>query len=159
MYTPDMSVMSLLLKKRYDSKWNRDFFYGKRKMLLSYFSFPKRNFWPFGCLWTEGDLLEEDIVLWRTDTYSGVVKGCFLSFLISFFFISKAALYQRHLLVSLYSSSFSWVICNWKLLGFLVTQSVHFRYSRSSLRSNILVIIVSAFKRDIVRTTDFITVK
>jgi hypothetical protein len=28
------------------------------------------------------------------------------------------------------------VICNCKLLGFLVTQSVHFRYSRSCLRSN-----------------------
>ncbi len=35
MYTPGMSVMSLLLKNRYESKWNIDFFYGKRKMLLS----------------------------------------------------------------------------------------------------------------------------
>jgi hypothetical protein len=31
---------------------------------------------------------------------------------------------------------FSWVICNCKLLGFLVTQSVHFCYPRSCLRSN-----------------------
>jgi hypothetical protein len=38
--------------------------------------------------------------------------------------------------VSLYSSSFSWVIYNCKLFGFLVTQSVHFHYSRSYLRSN-----------------------
>ncbi len=63
MYTPDMSVMSLLLKNRYESKRSRDFIYGKRKMHLSFFSFPKKNFCPFGCLRTEGDLLEEDIVL------------------------------------------------------------------------------------------------
>jgi hypothetical protein len=44
MSTPGMSVMSLLLKNRYESKRSRDFFYGKRKMLLSFFSFPKKNF-------------------------------------------------------------------------------------------------------------------
>jgi len=44
MYTPGMSVMSLLLKNRYESKRNRDFFYGKRKILSSFFSFPKKNF-------------------------------------------------------------------------------------------------------------------
>ncbi len=38
--------------------------------------------------------------------------------------------------MSLYHSSISWVICYCKLFGFLVTQSVHFRYSRSCLRSN-----------------------
>jgi hypothetical protein len=58
-----MSVMSLLLKNRYESKKSRDFFYGKRKMLLFIFSFPKKNFFPFGSLRTEGDLLEKDIVL------------------------------------------------------------------------------------------------
>jgi hypothetical protein len=48
MYTPGMSVMSLILKNRYDSKRSRDFVYGKRKMHLLFFSFLKKNFCPFG---------------------------------------------------------------------------------------------------------------
>jgi hypothetical protein len=63
MYTPGMSVMSLLLKNRYESKRSRDVFYGKRKIPLSFFSFLEKNFYPFGSLRPEGDLLEEDIVL------------------------------------------------------------------------------------------------
>ncbi len=60
--TPGMSVMSVLLKNRYESKRSRDFFFGKRKMLCLFSLFLKR-ICPFGSLRPEGDLLEEDIVL------------------------------------------------------------------------------------------------
>ena len=62
MYTPGMSVMSLLLKNRYENKRIEISFMEKENAFV-FFSFPKKNFCPFGCLRTEGDLLEEDIVL------------------------------------------------------------------------------------------------
>ena len=43
MYTPGMSVMSLLLKNRYETKREIDFFYRKRKCFC-FFSFPKKGF-------------------------------------------------------------------------------------------------------------------
>jgi len=46
MYTPGMSVMSLLLKNRYEMKREIDFFYRKRKCFC-FFSFPKKESWLF----------------------------------------------------------------------------------------------------------------
>jgi hypothetical protein len=50
MYTPGMSVMSLLLKNRYEMKREPriDFFYRKRKCFC-FFSFPKKGFFILGC--------------------------------------------------------------------------------------------------------------
>jgi hypothetical protein len=48
MYTPGMSVMSLLLKNRYETKREIDFFYRKRKC-FGFFSFPKKGFSISGC--------------------------------------------------------------------------------------------------------------
>jgi hypothetical protein len=42
MYTPGMSVMSLLLKNRDESKRSRDFFYGKEKCFCLFSLFLKR---------------------------------------------------------------------------------------------------------------------
>jgi hypothetical protein len=57
MYTPGMSVMSLLLKNRYESKRIEISFMEKEKC---FYLFSLKNFCHFGCLRTEGDLLEEE---------------------------------------------------------------------------------------------------
>ena len=48
MYTPGMSVMSLLLKNRYENKRIEISFMEKENAFV-FFSFPKKNFCPFGC--------------------------------------------------------------------------------------------------------------
>jgi hypothetical protein len=43
MYTPGMSVMSSLLKNKYETKRGIDFFLQKKKMIC-FLSFPKKGF-------------------------------------------------------------------------------------------------------------------
>ena len=50
MYTPGMSVMSLLLKNIYENKRIENSFMEKENT-FDFFSFPKKNFCPFG--WCE----------------------------------------------------------------------------------------------------------
>ncbi len=73
MYTPGMSVMSLLLKNRYEMKREIDFFYRKRKCFC-FFSFPKKGSWLFASTGQARALSKQRRQCPRTDV-SGVVKG------------------------------------------------------------------------------------
>ncbi len=110
-----------------------------RKLRKSRLQFLSVSFYVPENFWSQpgGLLLADDKALANRRVF-GCGQECLSSVLVSYFFVSKAACSSAILLVSLCCSpsySVLWVTTNCCLS--FVTQSVHFRYPRSCLRSNI----------------------
>ena len=111
-------------------------FYRKRKCFC-FFSFPKKEYLSNSGLQNANVVTSRDDKALENRRVFVCGQQCLSSVLISFFFVSKAACSSGILLVSLCCSpsySVLWVTTNCCLP--FVTQSVHFRYPRSCLRSN-----------------------